>query len=40
MIITGDMTQVDLPHSVKSGLAVAMDVLKNTEGISIVQLND
>ena len=40
MIITGDMTQVDLPHSVKSGLAVAMDVLKNTEGISIVHLND
>ena len=40
MIITGDMTQVDLPHSVKSGLAVAMDVLKNTEGISIIQLND
>ena len=40
MIITGDMTQVDLPHSVKSGLAVAMDVLKNTEGISIVQLGD
>ena len=40
MIITGDMTQVDLPHSVKSGLAVAMDVLKNTECISIVQLND
>ena len=40
MIITGDMTHVDLPHSVKSGLAVAMDVLKNTEGISIVHLND
>ena len=40
MIITGDMTQVDLPHSVKCGLAVAMDVLKNTEGISIIQLND
>ena len=40
MIIMGDMTQVDLPHSVKSGLAVAMDVLKNTEGISIIQLND
>ena len=40
MIITGDMTQVDLPHPVKSGLAVAMDVLKNTEGISIIQLND
>ena len=40
MIITGDMTQVDLPHSVKSGLALAMEVLKNTEGISIIQLND
>lgn len=40
MIITGDMTQVDLPHSVKSGLAVAMDVLKETEGISIIQMND
>ena len=26
MIITGDMTQVDLPHSVKSGLAVAMQL--------------
>lgn len=40
MIITGDMTQVDLPHSVKSGLAVAMDVLKDTEGIAIVKMND
>lgn len=40
MIITGDMTQVDLPHSVKSGLAVAMDVLKETEGISIIKMND
>jgi len=40
MIITGDMTQVDLPHSVKSGLAVAMDVLKDTEGISIIKMND
>ncbi len=38
MIITGDMTQVDLPHGQKSGLRDALEVLEGTEGIAIVNL--
>ncbi len=39
MIITGDMTQVDLPRDVKSGLRVAMHILKDIEGIAFVEFN-
>ena len=39
MIITGDMTQIDLPHSQKSGLVEAIHILSGVEGISIVNLN-
>ena len=38
MIITGDMTQIDLPHSQKSGLIEALDILTGVEGIGIVNL--
>ncbi len=38
-VITGDMSQVDLPRQQKSGLAYALDVLKDVEGINIVRLN-
>ena len=38
MIITGDMTQLDLPHSQKSGLIEALHILNNVEGIGIVNL--
>lgn len=38
MIITGDMTQIDLPREQKSGLVEALDILKDVEGISIVRL--
>lgn len=38
-IITGDMTQVDLPRNQTSGLSQAVRLLKNTEGIEIVELN-
>ncbi len=37
-VITGDMSQVDLPHRQKSGLAYALDVLKEVEGIGVVRL--
>ena len=37
-VITGDMSQVDLPHRQKSGLAYALDVLKEVEGIGTVRL--
>ena len=40
MIITGDMTQIDLPHSQKSGLIEALHILNNVEGIGVVNLND
>ena len=39
MIITGDLTQVDLPHGVTSGLREAVDILKNVEGISIIRMD-
>lgn len=37
-IITGDMTQVDLPRNQLSGLSQAVRLLKNTDGIDIVEL--
>ena len=40
MIITGDLTQVDLPHGTTSGLREAIDILDGVEGISIVRMND
>ena len=39
MIITGDMTQIDLPKTQKSGLVEALEILKEVEGIGIVELN-
>lgn len=39
MIITGDMTQIDLPRETKSGLHEALYILKDVEGISCVNLN-
>jgi phosphate starvation-inducible PhoH-like protein len=38
MIITGDMTQIDLPKTQKSGLVEALNILKDIEGIGIVNL--
>lgn len=38
MIITGDMTQIDLPHSERSGLKEALKILGGIEGISVVNL--
>ena len=39
MIITGDMTQIDLPHSQRSGLIEALHILNNVEGIGVVNLD-
>jgi hypothetical protein len=38
MIITGDMTQIDLPREQKSGLREALSILGHTEGISVIEL--
>ncbi|WP_414564074.1 MULTISPECIES: PhoH family protein [unclassified Anabaena] len=37
MVITGDTTQTDLPLNQKSGLGVALQVLKNVEGIGFCE---
>ncbi len=38
MIITGDMTQIDLPNPQKSGLVEALRILDGIEGIGVVEL--
>lgn len=38
MIVTGDMTQIDLPTSQTSGLMQAMKILKGVKGISFIEL--
>jgi phosphate starvation-inducible PhoH-like protein len=37
-IITGDMTQIDLPRNQKSGLGVSINLLKGIKGIGTVEL--
>lgn len=39
MIITGDITQIDLPPMATSGLVQAMNILKNVEGIGRIEFN-
>ena len=39
-VITGDITQVDLPHRGHSGLAQAEDILKHIEGINFTYLTN
>lgn len=39
MIVTGDLTQIDLPTSQRSGLSDAMARLQDIKGIQIVQFN-
>jgi len=39
-VITGDITQVDLPGTKESGLKVVQDILKGVPGVSFIKLND
>ncbi|MCD8317375.1 MAG: PhoH family protein [Paraprevotella sp.] len=39
MIVTGDMTQIDLPPSQRSGLVEATSILKGVEGIAFIHMN-
>ncbi len=38
MIITGDLTQIDLPKGTRSGLAEALHILESIDGITIARL--
>ena len=37
MIVTGDTSQIDLPHSVQSGLLQAMRILRGVKGIGVIE---
>jgi phosphate starvation-inducible PhoH-like protein len=39
-VITGDVTQVDLPDRQPSGLTPAVDMLRNVEGITVIELTE
>jgi phosphate starvation-inducible PhoH-like protein len=39
-VVTGDITQVDLPRGQKSGLAHALDVLSRVDGIEVTRFSD
>jgi phosphate starvation-inducible PhoH-like protein len=39
-VVTGDITQIDLPKNQSSGLLHALKILKNVKGLSIVQLTE
>jgi len=39
VIVTGDTTQVDLPHNQQSGLVKAIEVLQGIKGIGFIQLS-
>lgn len=40
MIVTGDTSQIDLPHNQKSGLKEAVRILNQTKGIGFVELSE
>ena len=39
-VITGDITQIDLPNARRSGLLEAVDILKNVEGLTFVYFDE
>jgi phosphate starvation-inducible PhoH-like protein len=39
-VITGDITQIDLPNAKRSGLIEAMEILKDVEGISFMRFDE
>ena len=39
-VITGDVTQIDLPNARRSGLIEAVDILKNVEGLTFVYFDE
>lgn len=39
MVITGDLSQIDLPRGITSGLAEAVEILNNVKGVGIAELS-
>jgi phosphate starvation-inducible PhoH-like protein len=40
MVVTGDITQIDLPSGTRSGLRDALDILRGVEGVRFVRFTD
>jgi phosphate starvation-inducible PhoH-like protein len=40
MVVTGDLSQIDLPPGVRSGMQDAVDVLEGVEGIRFIRFTD
>jgi phosphate starvation-inducible PhoH-like protein len=40
MVVTGDITQIDLPREQESGLVIVSDILQEVEGIEFVRFGD
>lgn len=40
MVVTGDLTQVDLPTGVKSGLRIAIDKIRNLSSVAVVHFDE
>jgi phosphate starvation-inducible PhoH-like protein len=40
MVVTGDITQIDLPREQDSGLVVVGDILQNVEGIEFIRFGE
>jgi phosphate starvation-inducible PhoH-like protein len=39
-VVTGDITQIDLPHPGKSGLVEVLKIVKDIEGIGFIYFDD
>jgi len=40
MVVTGDLSQVDLPHGVRSGLRDALETLEGVKGVSAIRFTE
>ena len=40
MVVTGDITQIDLPRSISSGLRQGKKVVEGLQGVAVVELNE
>ncbi len=40
MVVTGDLTQIDLPPGKRCGLSEAVDILRGVEGVSVIQFDE
>jgi phosphate starvation-inducible PhoH-like protein len=40
VVVTGDITQVDLPRQTRSGMIDAVERLRNIDGIAVIHLSE